>query len=68
MRWVLTVLGVLVVLVGGMFTLQGVGILPGSFMSGQMQWAINGTITMIVGAGLIVFANWPRKKSPPSIK
>jgi len=68
MRWVLTVLGVLIVLAGAVWILQGVNILPGSVMSGQSQWAVNGTIADIIGLGLIVFANWPRRKSPPSTK
>jgi hypothetical protein len=49
---------------GSIWILQGVGILPGSFMSGQIQWAINGTIMAVIGAGLIVVANWPNKKPP----
>src|SRR4028119_2034795 len=44
MRWVLLILGGLMVLMGGVWTLQGIGILPGSFMSGQTVWA---------GAGLV---------------
>lgn len=65
MRWVLSGLGVLVTLVGALWILQGVGILPGSFMSGQIQWAINGTIAAFIGIGIVVFANWPRRKAPP---
>jgi hypothetical protein len=48
------------------FTLQGVGILPGSFMSNNPQWVINGAITLLIGVGLIIWANWPKKKRPPS--
>src|SRR4051794_9940553 len=36
MRLVLLVVGVLLVLAGSVWALQGVGILPGSMMSGQM--------------------------------
>ena len=66
MRWVLTILGVLIVLAGAVWILQGINILPGSYMSGQPQWAINGTIADVIGLALIVFANWPRKKAPPA--
>jgi hypothetical protein len=56
MRITLTVAAVLLVLIGTIWFLQGVGVLPGSFMSGQVQWAIYGGLTAIVGAGLGVAA------------
>ena len=43
------------VLVGVVWLLQGVGLLPGSFMTGQPFWAVMGTIFLAVG-GLLVFA------------
>ena len=55
MRYVLVILGGLMVLVGGVWLLQGVGILPGSFMTGQSFWAIMGAISLAVG-GLLVLA------------
>lgn len=61
MKIVLNVLGVLLVLVGILWVLQGINILPGGFMSGQTKWAINGAISLIIGAGLLFFAN--RRKS-----
>jgi hypothetical protein len=66
MKWVLNVVGVLFVLAGGVWILQGVGLLPGSFMSGQIQWAFNGSVAAAMGIALLVFANRPRKKGPPS--
>jgi len=54
---ILKVFAVLVFLVGGVWFLQGINILPGSYMSGHPQWAINGGIAMLVGAGLFWFAN-----------
>ncbi len=50
LRWILVVIGILMVLLGGLWILQGVNILPGSFMSGQSFWAIVGTGVLIVGA------------------
>lgn len=55
MRYVLLIVGGLMVLVGVVWLLQGVGILPGSFMTGQTFWAVMGTIFLVVG-GLLVFA------------
>ena len=57
---VLKVFGVLIFLAGGVWFLQGINILPGSYMTGDRQWAINGFITMLIGVGLFWFAN--RKK------
>ncbi|CAN5636922.1 hypothetical protein BH10CHL1_BH10CHL1_36850 [soil metagenome] len=49
LRWVMVVIGILMVLLGGLWILQGVNILPGSFMSGQSFWAIVGTGVFLVG-------------------
>jgi hypothetical protein len=57
MRIVLNVLGVLFVLVGCVWLLQGFNILLGSFMSGQTKWAIYGGILLVVGIGLLISAN-----------
>jgi hypothetical protein len=65
MRIVLSIFGVLFILAGGTWFLQGINILPGSFMTGQIQWAIYGAIAIIVGVGILVFAN-RRKASPPN--
>jgi hypothetical protein len=55
LRYVLLIVGGLMVLVGAVWLLQGVGILPGSFMTGQLFWAVVGAIFLVVG-GLLVFA------------
>jgi hypothetical protein len=57
MRYVLLILGGLMVLVGGVWVLQGVGVLPGSFMTGQLFWAIMGAILLVVG-GLLILAGF----------
>ncbi len=57
MRIVLTIVGVLLVLVGGVWFLQGVNVLPGSFMTGNPQWAVNGGIAIVIGLGLLFWAN-----------
>ena len=45
------------ILMGGVWLLQGIGILPGSFMTGQMFWAVMGAVFMAVG-GLLVLAGF----------
>jgi hypothetical protein len=52
MRWVLVIVGGLMVLMGGVWTLQGIGLLPGSFMTGQTFWAVAGLLTLVAGAAL----------------
>ena len=47
-------LGVLLVLVGLIWTLQGVGWLAGSPMTGVTLWAIIGPIVALLGAWLVV--------------
>lgn len=56
-KTILKFLAALIFLAGGTFFLQGINVVPGSYMTGDPQWAINGTIIMIVGAGLFWFAN-----------
>jgi hypothetical protein len=41
--------GLLVALVGAVFTLQGFGVLGGSFMSGSATWAVIGLAMVVVG-------------------
>ena len=46
------VLGVIAIVAGGVWILQGSGVLPGSFMTGQRMWLIIGIIVGIVGLAL----------------
>ncbi|MDB5428737.1 MAG: hypothetical protein JWR47_3224 [Phenylobacterium sp.] len=59
---VLTILGVLMILMGGIWTLQGFNILPGSFMTGDLKWAIYGSVLSLAGIALIV---WSRRRPAP---
>jgi hypothetical protein len=54
MRYVLLVVGVSMILAGGVWVLQGTGILPGSFMTGQPFWAVMGAIFLVLGGMLVV--------------
>jgi hypothetical protein len=46
----------LCILMGGVWFLQGVNVLPGSFMTGQTRWAAYGALLVVVGIGLLVAA------------
>ena len=57
LRNIFKVFAVLLIISGVIWILQGVNILPGSFMTGDPQWAVNGVISMIIGAGLLWWGN-----------
>jgi hypothetical protein len=56
MRTAMNVLGVLLLLTGCVWILQGINVLPGSFMTGQTKWAVNGAIAAVAGIVLLVLA------------
>jgi hypothetical protein len=47
--WVFLVIGVLLLLIGVVWTLQGIGTLGGSAMTGVALWAVVGPIVGVVG-------------------
>ena len=57
MRIALNVSGVVCLLVGGVWFLQGINILPGSFMTGQTKWAVIGGLLLLAGIALLISAN-----------
>lgn len=61
MKLTLNILAALIFLSGLIWFLQGINILPGSFMTGDPQWAINGAIMMAVALVIFFFANRRRK-------
>jgi hypothetical protein len=65
MRIILTVGGVLIMLMGVVWFLQGINILPGSFMTGQIRWAVYGGVAAVVGLGVVVASNRRRPRVSP---
>ncbi len=61
MRAVWIILGIVAVLVGGLWTLQGLDIVHGSGMSGDRTWAIVGPIVVVVGLLVLLYGARPRK-------
>jgi hypothetical protein len=57
MKIVWDVIGFALIVAGIVWFVQGVGLLPGSFMSGQAQWAVYGGLAILVGAGLLLYVN-----------
>ena len=62
MKLVANVFGILLLLAGGVWILQGVNILPGSFMTGQVRWAFFGGLAMLFAAGLLLYVNRPQSR------
>ena len=52
LKLMLAVIAVMMVIVGGIWILQGINVLPGSFMTGRMEWAWRGGALAAVGIGL----------------
>jgi hypothetical protein len=63
MKITLNIVGAVLVFVGSVWVLQGVNVLPGSFMSGQMQWAVRGGIAVIAGIAVLLWANLKRQRA-----
>jgi hypothetical protein len=61
MRIFTNILGVLLFLLGVIWILQGVNILPGSFMTGQIVWAWRGAAAAAIGLILLAIANRKRR-------
>jgi uncharacterized membrane protein HdeD (DUF308 family) len=57
MKTVSNIVAVLCVLIGVVWLLQGINVLPGSFMTGQTRWAIYGTLAVVLGIVLLLVAN-----------
>ena len=53
MRIALIISGGILIVVGLIFFLQGINILPGSFMTGQTKWAVYGAVMIIAGIVLV---------------
>lgn len=53
-RHLAVVVGVVMLLVGGLWTFQGLGYVDGSFMSGSATWAIIGPIVAGLGVALVI--------------
>jgi hypothetical protein len=61
-RWVLVIVGALLVLMGVVWTLQGLGYVGGSVMSGVTFWAVVGPV-VAVGGLVLVFLGVRRRRA-----
>jgi len=49
--------GIILVFFGLIWFLQGINVLPGSFMTGQTRWAVHGAIAVTAGTALLLASN-----------
>ncbi|MBZ9654861.1 hypothetical protein [Phyllobacterium lublinensis] len=56
MKITLSIVAVLLIIMGAIWSLQGLSLIGGSFMVGQMRWLYIGLLTIAVGIGLLFFA------------
>jgi hypothetical protein len=61
MRITLNIVGALLVFSGGVWFLQGINVVPGSFMTGQIRWAVYGGIAVVAGIVLLLLNNRRRE-------
>jgi hypothetical protein len=61
MRIAIRAVAALLIVIGFVFFLQGVNILPGSFMTGQTKWAICGGAMIVAGIGLLLVSRGPQR-------
>lgn len=63
-KWLFLILGVVLGLVGLVWTLQGLDVLRGSVMSGSSLWATIGPIVLVVGLVLVGFGIAAARRRP----
>jgi hypothetical protein len=56
MKIALNIAGTILVLFGAIWFLQGINVLPGSFMTGQIRWAVYGGLAVAAGLALLITA------------
>ena len=57
-------LGCALLFLGAIWTFQGIGVVGGSFMTGQSLWVWIGLLTMLAGVALLIWINRRRRPKP----
>jgi hypothetical protein len=64
-RIALVTIGLMAVIIGGVFAGQGLNLIPGSFMTGNRMWLSVGLVVAVVGILLVVLGlRRPRTGGP----
>lgn len=60
--WLPLALGLLAIVIGALWTVQGLGYVPGSVMTGQRVWALVGPAVGLVGLIVLSIALHARRR------
>jgi hypothetical protein len=52
--WIRRALAIALLVVGGVWFFQGIGVIEGSFMTGEALWAVIGAVCVVAGVALLV--------------
>jgi hypothetical protein len=52
--WIRRLIAIALLVVGGVWFFQGIGIIEGSFMTGEAVWAVLGAVCVVAGITLLV--------------
>jgi len=52
--WIRRAGAIVLILVGVVWFFQGIGVIEGSFMTGEALWAVIGTVCVVAGVALLV--------------
>ena len=52
--WLRRAIAVVLILVGLVWSFQGIGVIGGSFMTGEAVWAVIGVVCIVAGGGLLL--------------
>ena len=58
--FILRMVAVVLIALGVIWILQGINVLPGSFMTGHIEWAYRGGIAAVIGAAFLFAARQRR--------
>ncbi|MDQ1431188.1 MAG: hypothetical protein QOF40_1790 [Actinomycetota bacterium] len=52
--WIRRVVAIVLLVVGAVWFFQGIGVIEGSFMTGEAIWAVIGVVCVLAGVALLV--------------
>jgi len=61
MRIAITIVGIIAILLGGLWILQGANVMPNTVMSGQSQWLYTGIVLALAGVAALVWV-WRKRR------
>ncbi len=64
MKWLLRIIGAVLALLGALWFLQGINVVPVGFMAGHIQYAVLGLVAIVIGISLVLFTNRRQRGAP----